>query len=106
MPHWLTRHGDRVTLALRVQPRASRDEIAGLYGDRLKLRIAAPPVDGAANEHLRGFLARLFGIAPSRVTLLKGTTGRDKLVALEGVGRLPEAIACLLPGPDEAGDRR
>jgi uncharacterized protein (TIGR00251 family) len=106
MPHWLTRQDDRVTLALRIQPRASRDEVAGLHGERLKLRITAPPVDGAANEHVCRFLARLFGIAPSRVRLLKGTTGRDKLVALEGVGELPEAIACLLPGSAGPRDRR
>ncbi|MCJ7451957.1 MAG: DUF167 family protein [Steroidobacteraceae bacterium] len=106
MADWLTRHDDRVTLALRVQPRASRDEVAGLHGDRLKLRITAPPVDGAANEHLCRFLARLFGIPPSRVTLLKGTTGRDKLVALEGVRELPEAIVRLLPGVAESEGHR
>jgi len=54
-------------------------------------------VDGAANEHLRRYLARLFGIPASRVTLLKGATGRDKLVSLAGVGELPEPVARLLP---------
>jgi len=104
MPAWLTQDKDRVTLALRVQPRASRDEVAGLYGDRVKLRITAPPVDGAANEHLCRFLARLFGVAPSRVRLLQGTSGRDKLVSLEGVSDLPESIARLLPGPAGPGN--
>jgi uncharacterized protein (TIGR00251 family) len=106
MPAWLTRDGDRVTLALRVQPRASRDEVAGLYGDRLKLRITAPPVDGAANEHLCRFLARLFGIPASRVRLLQGTNGRDKRVVLEGTGDLPEPIARLLPGAAGPGQHR
>jgi uncharacterized protein (TIGR00251 family) len=106
VPAWLTRDGNRVTLALRVQPRASRDEVAGLHGDRLKLRITAPPVEGAANEHLCRFLARLFGVPPSRVRLLQGATGRDKLVALEGVGGLPEAIVRLLPGATGLGSRR
>jgi uncharacterized protein (TIGR00251 family) len=103
MPAWLTRHDDAVTLALRVQPRASRDEVAGVHGDRLKLRITAPPVDGAANEHLCRFLARLFGIPRSGVTLLRGTTGRDKLVSLAGVGELPAPIAQLLPKATEPG---
>jgi uncharacterized protein (TIGR00251 family) len=106
MAGWLTRDGDRVTLALRVQPRASRDEVAGLYGDRLKLRVTAPPVDGAANEHVCRFLARLFGVPPSRVRLLQGMTGRDKLVALDGVGDLPDSIARLLPGATGPGKNR
>jgi uncharacterized protein (TIGR00251 family) len=103
MPAWLTRHDDAVTLALRVQPRASRDEVAGVHGDRLKLRITAPPVDGAANEHLCRFLARLFGIPRSGVTLLKGTTGRDKLVSLAGVSELPEPLVRLLQQAAESG---
>jgi uncharacterized protein (TIGR00251 family) len=106
VPAWLTQDGDRVTLALRVQPRASRDEVAGLYGDRLKLRITAPPVDGAANEHLCRFLARLFGVPPSRVQLLQGASGRDKLVALEGVRDLPGTIARLLPQAAGREDHR
>lgn len=103
MPSWLIRHDDALTLALRVQPRASRDEVAGIHGDRLRLRITAPPVDGAANEHLCRFLARLFGIPRSGVTLLRGTTGRDKLVSLAGVSGLPEPIARLLPQAGEPG---
>ncbi len=95
MPAWLSWRGDELTLALRVQPRASRDEIAGLHGDRLKLRITAPPVDGAANDHLRRYLGELFGVPASRVSLVGGATGRDKLVAIAGVTRLPEAIARL-----------
>jgi uncharacterized protein (TIGR00251 family) len=106
MADWLTRHDDCVTLALHVQPRASRDEVTGLHGDRLKLRITAPPVGGAANEHLCRFIARLFGIPPSRVTLLKGTTGRDKLVSLAGVRELPEAIVRLLPEVAGPGGHR
>lgn len=95
MPAWLSWRGDELTLALRVQPRASRDEIAGLHGDRLKLRITAPPVDGAANDHLRRYLGELFGVPASRVSVVRGATGRDKLVAIAGVTRLPEVIAHL-----------
>lgn len=93
MVAWLQQNGDEVTLALRIQPRASRDEIVGPYGDRLKLRITSPPVDGAANDHLCRFLAGLFRVPQSRVRLLRGSTGRDKLVVIAGVSRLPEAIS-------------
>lgn len=96
MDRWLQRDGDDITLALRVQPRASRDEFSGLHGGRLRLRITAPPVDGAANDHLRRFLAEAFGVPATRVRLLKGLSGRDKLVAISGVTRLPEALERLV----------
>jgi hypothetical protein len=106
MGGWLLRKGDEVTIALRVQPRASRDEFAGLHGDRLRVRITAPPVDGAANEHLRRFLAGAFDVPASRVRLLKGTSGRDKLVSVSGVGKLPEELERLAPPAPSAGGRR
>lgn len=53
MRQWFECRDDEVILALRIQPKASRDQIAGVEGDRLKIRITAPPVDGKANEHLR-----------------------------------------------------
>jgi hypothetical protein len=93
MATWFKRGDGEVTLALRVQPRAARDEIAGLHGDRLKVRITAPPVDGAANEHLCRFMARVFAVPAARVTLLRGTSGRDKLVSVRGVQELPESLA-------------
>lgn len=104
MADWIRQDEGVITLALRVQPRASRDEVAGLYGDRLRLRITAAPVDGAANEHLRRFIARLFGVAPSQVRLVRGETGRDKLVAVSGAGALPAELACL-PGAPAPGGR-
>jgi uncharacterized protein (TIGR00251 family) len=101
MPAWLTRDRDRLTLALRVQPRASRDEVAGTHGDRLKVRITAPPVDGAANDHLCRFLARLFGVPATRVRLLQGASGRNKLVVVDGAGELPGEIARILSATPE-----
>jgi uncharacterized protein (TIGR00251 family) len=95
MPAWLQRHPDRVTLSLRVQPRASRDEVAGLHGDRLKLRISAPPVDGAANRHLCRYIADLFGVPAARVRLVRGESGRDKTVEVAGATSLPEPLAAL-----------
>jgi uncharacterized protein (TIGR00251 family) len=72
-------------IRVRAQPRASRSEVAGEHGEALRVRIAAPPVDGAANEELIRFLAERLGIARRRVTLVGGATGREKLVAIEGV---------------------
>ena len=95
MPSWLQRHPDRITLALRVQPRASRDEVAGVHGDRLKVRISAPPVDGAANRHLCRYLADLFGVPAASVRLVRGENGRDKTVEVAGTTSLPEALANL-----------
>lgn len=70
--------GADLILRVRVQPRASRDEWLEPRAGRFCVRITAPPVDGKANLHLREFLATLFGVAKSQVTLLAGETGRDK----------------------------
>ena len=68
-----------------VQPRARRSEVVGPHGGALRIRIAAPPVEGAANEALVAFLAGRLGVPRSAVTLRRGTTGRRKVVEIEGV---------------------
>jgi len=83
--------GSALVLTVRVQPRASRDEIVA-DSDRLRLRITAPPVDGAANAHLIRFLAKTFGVSASRVEIVRGLTGRDKTVRIHS----PEAIPKIL----------
>ena len=103
MTGWAKQDQGGITLALHVQSRASRDEVAGLHGDRLKVRITAPPVEGAANEHLRRFIAGLFDVAPARVRLLRGATGRDKLIHVSGARTLPGVLAGL-PGAPAGGD--
>ena len=75
-----------ITLRLRVQPRASRTEVVGLYGGELKVRVAAPPVEGAANQELVRFLARRLGVARSAVTIKAGARARSKVAAVEGIG--------------------
>jgi uncharacterized protein (TIGR00251 family) len=85
---WYRWQGDSVILTLRVQPRAKRDEISGLHGDALKVRITAPPVEGAANSHLVAWLAELFDVPRSHVTLEAGETGRNKRVRIRSPGRL------------------
>ena len=79
------RRVDTVRLSVRVQPRASRDEIAGRYGDAIKIRLTAPPVDGAANEALVKFLARTLDIPVNAITIVAGGSSRSKVVELAGV---------------------
>lgn len=84
--------GTDLLLAVRVQPRAARTEFAGLIGERLRVRLNAPPVDGRANAALVEFVAAACGLARSRVTLETGATGRDKRLRLHGVTELPPAL--------------
>lgn len=97
LPAWCRREGDALVLALRVQPRAGRDEVVGPQGDRLKVRVTAPPVEGAANTHLVRFLAAELGVAPSRVEVVAGHTGREKRVRVTAPSRRPAWLpeACL-----------
>jgi uncharacterized protein (TIGR00251 family) len=78
-----------VVLDLHVQPGAKRTEVAGTHGDRLKIRLAAPPVDGAANDELVRFLAEAFGVPRRNVTIVTGATARRKRVRVEGATRQP-----------------
>jgi uncharacterized protein len=80
------RSGDGVVrFSVRVQPRASRSEITGLHGDALKIRLSAPPVDGAANEALIELVARALGVGRRAVRIVSGGTSRSKVVEVEGV---------------------
>jgi uncharacterized protein (TIGR00251 family) len=83
-------------IAVRLQPRASRDEIVGLRDGILVVRVTAPPVDGRANTALCKLVAQRAGVAASRVSVVRGARSRDKLVAVEGVAA--EALAAALAG--------
>lgn len=85
--HW---EGADLILRIQVQPRASRDEVAGLHGNRLKVRLTAPPVDGRANAALLALLAEFFGVPKNRVILLAGESGRTKRVRIVSPGRIPQ----------------
>jgi len=76
---------DGVLLTIHVQPGAKRTEYAGLHGDALKVRVAAPPAEGAANEALCVFLAAVFGIPKQRVRVEAGMGSRRKRILLAGV---------------------
>ena len=71
--------------ALRVQPRSSRNAITGVIGDAVKLAITAPPVDGKANQAVVDYLAKLFSVPKSSITILSGESGRNKLIAVRGL---------------------
>ncbi len=84
-PPYLRAHQEGVTLDLRVQPRSSKPGFSGPHGERLGLRIQAPPVEGAANKACAVFLSKFFGISKSKVILLRGRKSREKTFLLEGV---------------------
>ena len=92
MPGFYEWQDDKLILRIKVQPRASKDEIAEILGDSLKIRITAPPIDGKANQHLLAYLARLFKVAKSKITLISGETGREKRVRIDNPQQLPAII--------------
>lgn len=99
---WYRWQGDTLILSVRVQPKASKDEIIGPCddgqgGESLRIRITAPPVDGKANAHLIKFLAKSFGVAKSRVCVVAGETGRHKRIHINAPGKLPPYIP---PAPE------
>ena len=102
MPAWLREEGGALTLELLVQPRASRTRVVGEHDGRLKLQLAAPPVDGEANAALVEFLADALGVRKADVTLLRGETGRRKTVRVVGVA----AAAALAALARESGEGR
>jgi len=89
---WYRWKNEALILDIRVQPRASRDEIAGPRGERLKIRLTAPPVDGKANQNLLKYLANLCGVRRKQVSLISGANARNKRIAIEFPKTLPTAI--------------
>ena len=85
LPVFLKLQPDGVLLAVKLQPRASRNEIVGPVEDELKIKVTAPPVDAAANEALVRLLAEKLGCGRGRVELVRGHTSRHKIVKLYGV---------------------
>ena len=85
MSDWYRLAGDgAISLTLHIQPGAKKTEFAGLHGDALKIRLAAPPVDGKANDALIRFIADTLGLAKSAVSLKSGQISRRKVVEVRG----------------------
>jgi uncharacterized protein (TIGR00251 family) len=74
-------------VSIRLQPRARRDEVVGERAGAIVIRVTAPPVDGKANAALCAFVARAAGVPPSRVSVVRGQTSRDKVVRVDGVNK-------------------
>ena len=85
LPAFLKTSGDAVVLAVKLQPRASRNEIGEPLGDALKIKVTAPPVDSAANEALVRLLAETLDCPRGAVQLARGQTSRQKVVAIRGL---------------------
>lgn len=90
--NWYKRDGESLVLVLHVQPGAKRTEISGLHGEALKIRLAAPPVDGKANEALLSFIAEVFAVPQRNVELLRGGQSRHKRVKVTGSVVPPESL--------------
>lgn len=90
----VSEHRDGSVIELFVQPRAARTELAGRQDDALRLRVTAPPVDGAANAEVLAFLAKQLRVPKSRLELVSGQTGRWKRVLVRGLD--PDAVTARL----------
>src|SRR5512136_216501 len=77
--------GEWITFSVHVQPRASRNELCGIQGEELKLRLTSPPVDDAANRLCVEFLAKLLGVAKSDVSIIAGARSRHKTIRVNGI---------------------
>lgn len=98
----ITETAEGITFSVHVQPKASRNEIAGLSGNELKLRLTSPPVEGAANTLCREFLAKLLHVAKSNVRIIAGEKSRHKIVAIYGATR--ESALALLNKPSRSSE--
>lgn len=94
--HPYRRQGDAWLLDLLVQPRAARSAVAGLHDGRLKVRLTAPPVDGAANAALLDFLAARLTVPRGRLRLASGDSARRKTVRIEAGDELAPRLSALL----------
>ena len=88
-----------IVIAVHVQPQARRTEVAGLHGDSVKIRLAAPPLDNRANEALVSFVSERFGVARRDVTLLAGEKSREKRLEVRRSPVEPEAAFGLAAAP-------
>lgn len=95
---WYRWDGEDLILDCHLQPKASSDAFAGLHGDRLKIRLTAPPVEGQANAQLQTFLAKASGVAKSQVSLESGQLNRHKRLRIQAPRCLPALPGLARPG--------
>lgn len=94
---WFRWQGQDLVLQVHIQPRASHSEIVGVLGDRLKIRIMAPPMEGRANVELIALLAKRFGVAKGQVTLLQGEKAKIKLIRIQAPTKIPSDLGITSP---------
>ena len=87
---WLREEAGALVLTVHVQPGARRSEVAGIHGDAIKIRLAAPPIEGRANDELVRFVAQAFGVAQRQVAIVRGETSRRKVVRIDAPSRRPD----------------
>jgi uncharacterized protein (TIGR00251 family) len=85
LPPFIKSQNGGVLLSVKVQPRASRNEIAGALGDELKIKVTAPPVDSAANEAVINLLAEILRCPKGAIALVRGQTARHKAILIRGL---------------------
>ena len=76
---------DGIQFSAIIQPRSSKNKICGLHGESLKIRLTSPPVDGKANKMCVKLLAKMLSVSPSRIVIVSGHTGRNKIIRVEGI---------------------
>lgn len=84
-------------ISLRIYPNATRNEVVGFAEGVLKVKVSAPPVKGKANRELIAFLSQVLGVGKGSLTIIKGHTSRNKVIAIDGLSQ-EEVIRRLLPG--------
>ena len=96
---FLRETAEGVHLSLKVQPRASRNAVAGIHGDELKVSVTAPPVDSAANEAVVRFIAEALDCPRGSVQIVRGQASRHKILLIRGVPAAQVASKLGVPGP-------
>lgn len=89
---WYSKTATGYVIAVHAQPGAKKSEVSGLHGERLKVRIAAPPLEGRANEALVAFIAERLGLPRAKVRVMKGQQGRAKLLEIADTTIDPERL--------------
>jgi uncharacterized protein (TIGR00251 family) len=88
-------------LKIHLLPRAAKDEICGVHGDAIKVKVTAPPIEGKANMALQRFIAKKLNLAYSHVEIMAGKRSREKILKISGISRaaVEKALGIILPAP-------
>ena len=89
---WYRKSKEGWLISVHAQPGAKKSAVAGLHGDALKVRVAAPPVEGKANEALTAFVARALGLPRRAVSIVKGESSREKLLLITDASADPARL--------------